>query len=300
MKRYIILSCLLIVTAAGFSQQLQTSSLYDLQGVTFNPSLAGTGPEKGMVGASYRAQWSGISGSPKTATVFGSVDLPKHKFGLGGYLYNDKTGPTSRTGASISFAKHIVMKNQGKLSFGIETRFQQFAIDKAKLSASLGANDPVLAGSGNEFKFDAGFGISYTDNKWQIGAAVSQLVQSKLDFYNGNLTPAQEGRLYRHYYFHGKYKWDVDEATSISPNFLLTYLPNAPVEFQGGVRVEHNQLFWWGLGARARQGFLLSAGINIQKSFTVGYAFDIYRTPSSVFESGGNAHELLLRYSFSK
>jgi type IX secretion system PorP/SprF family membrane protein len=298
MKRIIILALVAGVVTTVNAQQLQTSSMYDMQGVMHNPSTAGV-YQKGMVGATYRSQWSGISGSPKTATLFGSFELPEQKIGLGGYLYNDKTGPTSRTGIALQFAKHIPTANGGKFSLGIEARGQQYSLDRAKLSETLGS-DPALGTSDNRFKFDAGFGISYTDKKLQLGASVSQLVQSKLDFYSGNLSTTEEARLYRHYYFHGSYKLNVDDATSITPNFLFIYLPNAPLEFQGGVRVEHSEVFWWGLALRAKQSFILSAGVNLNKKFTLGYSFDIYKTPISVFDSGSNAHEVLLRYNIFK
>jgi type IX secretion system PorP/SprF family membrane protein len=269
-----------------------------MQGMLHNPSTAGA-YQHGMIGATYRSQWSGLSGSPRTATVFGSLDLPKHNIGLGGYLYNDKTGPTSRTGIQLAFAKHIPLRNDARFSLGIEARGQQYSIDRAKLSPTLGS-DPALGTTDNKFKFDAGFGISYTSKKFQIGVSVSQLIQSKLNYYNWNQTPAEEGRLYRHYYLHGLYNWKVDDLTVISPNFLFVYLPNAPLEFQGGVRVTHNEVFWWGVSLRARQSFMLSAGINVNKKFTIGYSFDIYKTPLSVFDEGANAHEVLLRYNIFK
>ena len=254
---------------------------------------------KGMVGISYRNQWTGISGSPKTATLFGSFALPEHKIGLGGYIYNDQTGPTSRTGIQLAFAKHIPMKNDATLSLGIEARGLQYAIDVDKLQQSLGT-DPVLGGGDNKFKFDAGFGIAYTGKKLQIGAAVSQLIQSKLGFYTGNMSTGEEGRLYRHYYLHGGYKLKMDASTTITPNFLLIYLPNAPEEFQLGARVEHNEVFWWGLAYKFNQSFMLSAGVHINKKFTIGYAFDIYNAPYSIYEKGSNAHEVLLRYNIWK
>ena len=280
------------------AQQLQTSSLYDMQGIYHNPSMAGT-QATNIVGASYRTQWSGISGSPQTATVFGSFALPSQGIGLGGYLYKDKTGPTSRTGVQLAFAKHINMANGGKFSLGIEARGLQYSLDREKLSATLGA-DPALGTSENRFKFDAGFGISYTGKKLQLGISASQLIQSKLDFYSGNLTPTEAGRLYRHYYFHGAYKWKADDATTITPNLLVIYLPNAPTSYQFGVRVEHRELFWWGLGYRVDQSFMLSAGLNINKKFTLGYSFDIYNNPISVFGAGGLAHEMLLRYNIAR
>ncbi|HEX4877199.1 MAG TPA: type IX secretion system membrane protein PorP/SprF [Chitinophagaceae bacterium] len=299
MRQYkFILFFLLGAVVNGAAQQLQTSSMYDLQGVYHNPSTAGT-QETNIVGASYRTQWSGFSGSPKTATVFGSFELPAQKIGLGGYIYQDKTGPTSRTGIQLAFAKHIPLNNGGKVSLGIEARGLQFAIDRAKLTETLGA-DPALGTAENRFKFDAGFGISYTGKKLQLGVSASQLIQSKLDFYSGNLAPTEEARLYRHYYFHGAYKWNVDGQTTITPSALVIYLPNAPTMYQFGARVEHNNVFWWGLGYRVEQSFILSAGVHINKKFTVGYSFDIYQSPISVFDANANAHEVLLRFNMAK
>jgi len=290
-----------IFVATGFqlsAQQLQTSSVYELQGVLHNPGMAGM-QENNMVGATYRTQWSKITGAPQTATVFGSFGIPKHNMGVSGYLYTDKTGPTSRTGVAISVAKHMSFSDGGKLSLGLETRFQQYAIDRTKLSATLGG-DPVLGASDNAFKYDAGFGVAYAKKNLVIGAAVSQLVQSRLNFYSGNLSRNQEAKLYRHYYAHAKYKIKLDESSTITPNALLVYLPNAPAEFQVGAMVEHFNTFWWGVGLRSKADVMLSGGVKINKKIMIGYCFDIYDTPLSSYETGGNGHEFVLRYEFSK
>lgn len=297
MKYKMLLALLFISGVAANGQQLQTSSLYDLQGVLHNPSTAGV--KGSMIGASYRTQWSGISGAPRTITVFGAADIPKLRAGIGGYIYRDKTGPTSRTGLELSLAKHIPAGNGARFSLGIETRLLQYSIDKDKLTESLGA-DPAIGASDNRFAFDAGFGISYTAKKWQVGASVSQLVQSKMDFYSGNMATSEKARLYRHYYFHGLYKWDVDGVNTITPNVLVIYLPNSPTEYQFGARLEHKELVWAGLGYRVNQSWMLSAGINIAKKISIGYSYDIYQNPLSVFDGGSSAHEVLLRYSFSK
>lgn len=287
-----------MLAGAVQGQQLMTSSLYDQHGNLHNPATAGSA-KHAMIGASYRKTWDGISGAPQTTLIFGSTYLTNAKIGIGGYLYNDVTGPTRRTGGQMAYSYHIQMANDATFSLGLEARLQQFSLDKAKLSATLG-NDPVLASSESRFKADAGFGIAYNGKKLQVGASVSQLIQSKLDFYSGNLNLTEEGRLYRHYYLHGSYKWDVDGSTKIIPNLLFIYLPNAPLEVQGGARVEHNDVFWWGLGLRARQSWMISAGVKIQKKFTIGYCFDIFNTPLSVYDRGANGHEILLRYDFLK
>lgn len=298
MKKLILFINIVAIAGALKGQQLMTSSLYDQHGNLHNPATVGSA-KHAVIGASYRKTWDGISGAPQTTLIFGSTYLTNAKIGIGGYLYNDVTGPTRRTGGQMAYSYHIQMANDATFSLGLEARLQQFSLDKAKLSATLG-NDPVLASSESRFKADAGFGIAYNGKKLQAGASVSQLVQSKLDFYSGNLNPTEEGRLYRHYYLHGSYKWDVDGSTKIIPNLLFIYLPNAPLEVQGGARVEHNDVFWWGLGLRARQSWMISAGVKIQKKLTIGYSFDIFNTPLSVYDRGANGHEILLRYDFLK
>ncbi|MEO6667856.1 MAG: PorP/SprF family type IX secretion system membrane protein [Ferruginibacter sp.] len=301
MRKIITVALLILAMLAlskSYAQQLQTSTLYDMQGMIHNPSAAGVG-EYNTAGVTYKSQWSGITGAPKTATAFGSFNLLKQKIGVGGFFYNDKTGPTARNGLQLNLAKHIVMKSEAKLSIGIAPCIVQYSIDRSRLTETLG-DDAALGTADNKVKFDVAFGVSYTDKRFQIGASVSQLIQSKMGYYKGNLSATDEARFYRHYYLHGNYNWNVDQVTTITPNFLLIYLPNAPTEFQVGAKVEHNKLLWWGVGYQSRQSYILSAGVNISKKITLGYAFNDYITPISTFDGGSYGHEFILRYNFIK
>ena len=299
MKRILILCLLFSFTSAAVAQQLAASSFYEMYGVLHNPATAGS-LGYGSIGGTFRTQWDGMPGGPRTGLIYGSTFFKKAKVGIGGYLYNDVTGPTTRNGLQMAYAYHIPMKNDANFSLGLEARFQQFSYDKAKLQAALGANDPVVAGSDKKFKGDAGFGIAFTSKKFGIGASVSQLIQTKLDLYEGSGNPTEEARLYRHYYLHSNYNWNVDNVTKIIPNILFIYLPNAPVEVQGGARVEHNNIFWYGLTWRAEQAWLISTGVRIKQKFNIGYSFDIYYSPLSIYDKGSNGHEIMLRYDFVK
>jgi len=109
MKRYSTLLLCVMFVAGAKAQQLATASLYDQHGFLHNPATAG-GAKHGMIGASYRSMWSGIDGAPQTTVVFGSAYLSKVKLGLGGYLYNDVTGPTKRACLQMPYAYHIPVK----------------------------------------------------------------------------------------------------------------------------------------------------------------------------------------------
>lgn len=302
MKKYIIILSLIFCANIVKSQQLQSSSMYELVGLIHNPSTAGVMQDentKATVGIVYRTQWSALSGSPKTVTAFGSFKLPKQKIGVGGYLYSDKTGPTARTGIELSLAKHINFNDGGVFSIGLESRLLQYKIDRAKLTTTLGA-DPALGTADTKMKYDAGFGISYTNKKLQIGASVSQLVQSKLDYYKAGASTTEIARLYRHYYVHGLYNINFDNDITVTPNAMVIYLPNAPFELQAGARMDYKKTIWWGLGYRLHQSFMLSAGLTLAKKFNIGYAYDSYNTPISSFDGGHSAHEFMLKFNLAK
>lgn len=286
---------MMLLQLAASAQQLNTSSFYELSPVLHNPATAGS-RQHAFVGGSFKKQWSSMPGSPQTGLVYGQTFLPNMRLGLGGYLYHDVTGPTSRTGLQLAYAYHIPVAEKSSFSMGLEARFQQLRFDRAKLQAALGGIDPVVTATGNRYKADAGFGIAFTSPALQVGAAVSQLVQTKYDLYDAGGTAASQSRLYRHYYLHGAYTWAPDESTRLIPNALLIYLPNAPMEIQTGLRVMHNDLFWYGLGWRARQGWMLSAGFKLKEKFSIGYAFDFYNAPLNTYEKGSAGHELLLHY----
>ena len=298
MYRILQIAVLIGISSSAISQQLTISSLYDLQGTLHNPSVVGVGSRTSF-GTSYRSMWNGIDASPRTMLIFGSTSINKGRVGIGAYVYNDVTGPTSRKGIQSAYAYHIPLANNAFFSVGLEARVLQFSVDKSMIQASLG-NDPIMAGAGTTIKGDAGLGFSYTGRKLQLGGAVSQLVQSKLNLYSGTLSRTEEARLYRHFYLNGSYSWQVDEHTRIIPNLIFIYLPNTPLETQGGFRVEHRELFWWGLSLRARQSWMISAGLNIHKKFMLGYSFDIYSTPLSLFYKGPNAHEMVIKYAMQK
>lgn len=282
---------------AAFAQQLNTSSFYELAPVLHNPATVGS-QQQAFVGGSFKTQWSGMPGSPKTGLLYGQTFLPNARLGLGGYIYHDVTGPTARTGIQMAYAYHIPVKEKSTVSFGLEARLQQLSFDRQKLQQELGGLDPVVTGSHNRIKPDAGVGIAYASPRFQAGVAVSQLVQSKYNLYELIGTQAEQSKLYRHYYLHGNYTFITDELTKIIPNLLVIYLPNAPVEVQGGARIMHNDLLWYGLSWRARQGWMIAAGVKLKEKFTVGYSFDIFKAPLTVYQKGSSGHELMLQYNF--
>ncbi len=296
---------LLLIVATGYvtsAQQLHFLSQYLQHNSMLNPGAAGIS-DNNTVGVAYRNQWASFPGSPKTYMVYTDINLTKLKAGIGAYIYRDETGPTSRTGVQLAYSYHIISRDgKQKLGLGLELRGLQYAIDKGKLYTGGTTTDPALAGASNKVGIDAGAGVYYTNGKLSAGAAVSQLIQSKLqlsDVPNSTLS----GKLYRHYNIMANYEIEVgDRADDIKliPNALFRAIQNAPSEFEAGVKIDYKKKLWAAVIVKFRQMFSLQAGFKVGENVSISYSYDAYNTPISIYDGGSGAHELGLRFDFNK
>ena len=294
MRKIVPLLILCFILQTSIAQQLHFTSQYLQHNSMYNPAAAGIS-NKNIIGLSYRSMWSSFPGNPRTFIVYGDVALPKLNAGLASYIYRDETGPTSRTGIQLAYSYHINARNQkGKLGLGLELRALQYAIDKSKLSAALG-DDPVLAGSSNKMGIDAGAGIYYTNRGLSLGAAVSQLIQSKLELANVPNSKLS-GKLYRHYNFTANYKINTGAEIYVIPNFMARVIQNSPSEFEFGTKFVYQEKIWWGINWRLKQYWSLQAGFKLLQRVGLTYSYDYYQSPISVYTGGSGAHEIGLQF----
>lgn len=296
LKSIISFSLLLSLCNASKAQQIFTISQFTQHNFIFNPAAAGAS-DQASVGATYRKMCAGIDGGPQTTILYFDKYFDKKNTGLAVVLYDDKTGPTSRTGGQVNLSYSVDMQQGRRLMFGLAGTLMQYKLDKQMLSAYI-PNDPLLAASENTVKGDAAAGIYYKSPGINLGFSVQQLVQAKFNYIKTNNNP--EGKLYRHFYFTGSYNWKVDEDNVVVPNAMVQYQPNAPVYYSAGIRLEHKDMFWVGGNYHHQQSYSLFAGLKIDKTVALGYAYDQYSSPLSVFDDGSGAHEISLRYFFKK
>ena len=298
MRKSLLLLTATVIFQVTDAQQLHFTSQYLQHNSMYNPAAAGIS-DKNILGLSYRSMWSSFPGNPRTFMIYGDVALPKLKAGLGAYAYRDETGPTSRTGLQLAYSYHITSKNaKNKLGLGLELRALQYAIDKGKLTEALG-DDPVIGGSENKFGIDAGAGIYFTNGSLSVGAAVSQLIQSKLELADVP-NSKQGGKLYRHYNFTANYRINTGADIYLIPNAMVRVIENSPAEYDFGMKFDFQDKIWWGLNWRLRQYWSIQAGLKILQRVGLTYSYDFYQSPISVYSGGSGAHEIGLQFDLKK
>lgn len=293
-----IFSFLLALSISNMAkaQQIFTLSQFTQHNFVINPAAAGAN-DHASIGATYRKMWASMPGGPQTTLLFADKYFDKKNVGLAVVLYDDKTGPTSRSGGQVNLSYSIKLEKEKRIMFGLGGQLIQYRINKSEFTQYI-PNDPLLASSGNTVKGDASAGIYYKSPTLNLGFSVQQLVQSKFNYIKSTSNP--DGKLYRHLYLMGSYNWKTDEDNVLVPNVLCQFVPGLPSDISAGLRLEHKDLLWVGFNYHHNQSYSAFAGLKIDHKFSIGYAFDQYSTPLSYFDDGSSAHEISLRYYFTK
>ena len=144
-----------------------------------------------------------------------------------------------------------------------------------------------------------GAGVYYTDGKFSAGAAVSQIIESKLQLANvPNATLG--GKLYRHYNFLMNYKIQTGDDIFLVPNALVRVVEHAPTEYEAGMKLDYHDRLWFAVIYKVHQLYSLQAGFKLSDKIRLSYSYDGYQTPISAYDGGSGAHEIALSFDIGK
>ena len=105
MKKLTLLFVSIFMGSMLQAQQLPQLSQFMINDFAINPAIAGM-DDYYQIKTSVRNQWVGIEDAPKT-TLLSIYGKSSDHVGLGGSVFNDQVGPTSRAGASLTYAYHL-------------------------------------------------------------------------------------------------------------------------------------------------------------------------------------------------
>jgi len=286
------------------AQQLPQITQYMNNNYAINPAVAGM-YDYYQVNTSIRNQWVGINDAPRT-TVISIYGKHSDNVGLGGTVYNDVTGPTSRLGGSASYTYAFSLTAKMKLSLALQGGFTQFKLIKSELSVKQAGDVIIMGGNIVRTLPDATFGLNLSGDKWYIGAAIPQLLSSELrlmdnDFARIYNTTSQNGQLASHIYVLGSYTYNINSAISIEPSFFLRAVAGAKTQIDFGIKSEYKELFWLGMNYNMNNDLSSIAallGYNINDRFNIGYSYGMPSSATSNYYSG--SHEFMLGVRFSQ
>ena len=290
-----IFHLLLAATAVQASaQQLPQLTQYQFNDYVVNPAVAGSRPFFELRTA-HRYQWVGIQDAPRTFTFSGSTPVGE-KMGLGGYLFTDIVGPTRRTGVQFSYAYHLKLTQDIKLSLAVSAGMLQFLIDGSKIQFH-DPGDPVMDDQlRGDLLPDAKFGFYLYGERFWFGATAPQLLRNKVYFLDE--TSATLSRMEDHYYVMGGYRFPIGADWRVEPSFLVKYTTPVPLKLDFTATVRYKDTFWLGAGYRTNDAYSAMVGYWLKKTFQFGYSYDIITSNLRNYSTG--THEVMLAITLAK
>ncbi len=295
MRRVIYTILLVIVTCSvGLKgQQLPQYTQYMFNDFVINPAIAGV-HDFYQIRTNHRFQWVGLVDPPLTNSIAFYGPHANLDMGYGGYVYNDVTGPTSRTGITGSYAYNIAVTGDIRLSMGISASMLQFRIDGTQLNPK-DVSDPVLLEMvSTSYLPDAGIGVYLYADEFYVGLSAAQLLNNNIKiFENKNGL----NRLKTHLNLIGAYRFQLDEDWVMEPSVMIKGTAPKELSFDITARTEWKKMLWGAVSYRYHEAIGIMLGYSYEEMLFFGYAYDIGITSIRKYNTG--THEIMIGYRFN-
>jgi type IX secretion system PorP/SprF family membrane protein len=293
MNRYLITILALLFSFRIFGQLLPQSEQYILNPLTINPAFAGC-HDALSVTFSYRNQWVGFEGAPKSQILSIHAPLNSDRIGLGLLIEKNSIGIYNETHFMSNYAYRVEIQN-GKLALGLGFGFVIYNIAWNDLKANDIGDDQLSNNSNSAVLPNFSLGAYYYTKKYFIGASVPRFLSHELDHNTGKYRIKNDFSEYN-YLFSGGYNISINRYFTFLPSLLIKYHPNNAVQIDYNAQINYNERVWIGMGYRNKDILIgmIQCQLNYQIKMAYSYNYDI----GTLGKYLNGSHEILLNYIF--
>jgi type IX secretion system PorP/SprF family membrane protein len=289
---------LLVVTGILISgivnaQQTQLSSLYNYNPILVNPAESGYNRATD-VGLNYRKQWTNYIGAPTTAWVSGHTNLGG-KMGIGGVVLYDKLAFITNIDAKLTYAYHLKLAADFKLSFGIGLGIIQSSLDFSDIKADDYSDEIISGGNVSGTMFDANFGTVITFKDLKLGISLPQILQGSTEIPSTNIQTSYN--LKSHLNVYANYDYEINNSVTFIPTVMYRR-SKASSQFDVLANFMFNKQVFLGIGWRQDVGIIANVGIKLKEKIQLNYAYEFGK--KGFASSTNGTHEIMLRYVLGK
>lgn len=305
---------LLLGSSTLLAQQVPLYSLYVMNNFLVNPAIAGAGGYT-AINLTAREQWIGIKDGPSTYAASVHSRIMPNSFirrsspvrrklnygftsgnvGLGGYIFNDRSGALGRTGLRLTYAYHLSNKSTGsQLSFGLSLIGYQVKFDEERVLPRDPDDEVWNMAQGSIFIPDADAGIYFSTPDYFVGFSVDQLLESAFKL---GASTYDRFKMEKNYYLFGGYDYEINRKLVLSPSALLKFSESGAIQGDISMKVAYEQTYWGGISYRTGNAIITMAGMRIDR-YVFAYAFDV--SLSSIMKRSFGSHEFVFAMKFGQ
>jgi type IX secretion system PorP/SprF family membrane protein len=267
MKKYILSFFLCIVIGFAFGQQDPLYSQFINNPMTLNPAMAGLN-NKLTTNISYRKQWNGLDGSPKTLNASGHMSILDNRGGVGLIVVSDQVGSSKVTEAYAVGSYRVNIASGKVLSFGLQLGTMNYSIGGSKANV-YDSSDPYFQGSVKQVKPGVGAGAVYQTSRFTAGFSVPRMLKATTNTDGNSLTMYNQ-----HFYLMGSYLFDVAPRVQFKPSVLFKGVHGAPLSTDINAMFIIANNYQVGILARNLSSFGAFGRVLIKDRLSVGYVYE--------------------------
>lgn len=340
-KKFVLF--LFCITNTVFGQQTYQFSQYYFNKFLYNPAFAGY-EDYVDIKSGYRNQWNGSGATNQSFYLTGNAALgkkdntsdgptpfisalkpysyqkstkrkndfkPSSHQGVGLQLANDVWGPLQTISIAGSYAFHIPLGGERKVSAGftIGQYYRIIDLSPGKFDVS-NPTDPLLQAAGklttNQNLIN--IGVSYYNREAYIGLSAIQPIMETFNYtasnQNGNnnsqeptVTTNSFGSMPSVFVLQGGLKKEINNDVTFYPTFLIKYLNINRMTAETTMRFMVKESIWGGVSYRFRESIGLHAGVRLSSSLLVNYTYE-FQNYVGPFGKSLSSNEISLAYMF--
>jgi type IX secretion system PorP/SprF family membrane protein len=285
MKKIVLAIAVSFVSLTLTAQQTPQSNVYSYNKYSINPAFVGSN-NCTEINFSHLNQWLKIEGAPLTSMLSVNTRVGK-SLGLGGQILIDKIGMLQQVSGlgTISYGLNFGEHN---IRLGVSVGYNQYRVNPSSAIAFDNQDPIVNGGLQSAGALNTEIGLAYFWKNLEFALASKQLLQTNSNFGYSNL----EGySLRRHLSGLIGYRIKINDNWSVKPS-VWTKGTNNGYQMDINADVNYKDLFFGGVGYRTKVGLIGRVGMNIQKLFFIGYAYEAPMSNIASYSAG--SHEVIL------
>jgi len=275
--------------AASLSaQQYGLYSQYIFNLYAINPAYAGA-RDALSVNGTYRAQWVGIEGAPRTSNFNIHSPLKSDQMALGLQFQQDQIGARNASFLGMSYAYRLRLDEAGdrKIAMALQAGVINYQFDWFALEYRNPDDPMAFSIDANFWIPNIDFGLMYLAPRGYIGVSAMGMQRSRL-----HTLSADDARLSTFVNAMAGHIFSLGQNTALKAHGLLRHELNGPVQAEAGLAAGLYDRLWIGALYRQQFGFVYHLQVMAAKGLVIGYAFDWATNGLKVGADG--SHELYI------
>ncbi len=301
MKKIFTIAVFLLTTVLCFSQQEPHYTQFMYNKLALNPGYAGSHDAVCFTGT-YRNQWIGLEGAPKTQMLSFDMPLMDKRVGIGLNINRTSIGISDKWTLEGNYAYRIKL-GEGYFGLGLQASVRyigsNYADSRLVATQPISSDGGIPVGAVSKYIPNFGVGLYYSTDKFYIGLSAPRILENDIDF--NNLSGAL-GKEVPHVYFMIGLIWEFSKNAKLQPQVLLKYAQNTPFSADINLNLILLEKLTLGFTYRTGASSFKNAGESIDLLFAIqatnqlllGFSYDI--TLSEIKDYNNGSIEAVIRY----